>query len=100
MISAFAEKESVEVNATDSAIDFLITKGFDAKLGARPLQRVIDEEIKKPLSRMILFGELQEGGMVEVGLTDDVVPKLNVSFKAKKVIQNFKPKIANEKTPQ
>ena len=99
-LNTMTVEKSVEVNATDSAIDFLITKGFDAKLGARPLQRVIDEEIKKPLSRMILFGELQEGGMVEVGLTDDVIPKLNVSFKAKKVIQNFKPKIANEKTPQ
>lgn len=99
-LNTMTVEKSVEVNATDSAIDFLITKGFDAKLGARPLQRVIDEEIKKPLSRMILFGELQEGGMVEVGLTDDVIPKLNVSFKAKKVIQNFKPKIENEKTPQ
>ena len=39
------------------AIEFLMTKGFDAKLGARPLQRVIDDEIKKPLSKMILFGE-------------------------------------------
>jgi ATP-dependent Clp protease ATP-binding subunit ClpA len=67
-------------------MDFLIKKGFNAKLGARPLQRVIDDEIKKPLSRMILFGELQEGGMVEVGLTEDVVPKLTVEFKAKKVL--------------
>ena len=61
-----------------------MSKGFDAKLGARPLQRVIDEEIKKPLSKMMLFGELTEGGMVEVGLSDDVVPKLTVNFKAKK----------------
>ena len=44
----------------------------------------IDEEIKKPLSKMMLFGELTEGGMVEVGLSDDVVPKLTVNFKAKK----------------
>ena len=92
-------EKNVEVNATDAAIDFLITKGFDAKLGARPLQRVIDEEIKKPLSRMILFGELQEGGMVEVGITDDVVPKLTVDFKAKKTLTQFKPnKVTDEKT--
>ena len=77
----------------------MITKGFDAKLGARPLQRVIDEEIKKPLSRMILFGELQEGGMVEVGLTNDVIPKLTVEFKAKKVLTQMKTdKVKNEKT--
>ena len=77
-------EKDVEVNATEHAIDFLMSKGFDAKLGARPLQRVIDEEIKKPLSKMMLFGELTEGGMVEVGLSDDVVPKLTVNFKAKK----------------
>ena len=73
-------------------------KGFDAKLGARPLQRVIDEDIKKPLSKMILFGELQEGGMVEVGLSDDVIPKLTVNFKAKKIVKPVKDKVKDEKT--
>jgi len=37
------------------------------------------------LSKMMLFGELTAGGMVEVGLSDDIVPKLLVNFKAKKV---------------
>jgi ATP-dependent Clp protease ATP-binding subunit ClpA len=98
-LNVMTVEKNVEVNATDPAVDFLITKGFDSKLGARPLQRVIDEEIKKPLSRMILFGELQEGGMVEVGLTDDVIPKLTVEFKAKKVLTQMKTdKVKNEKT--
>jgi ATP-dependent Clp protease ATP-binding subunit ClpA len=100
-LNTMTNEKDVEVNATDDAIDFLIKKGFDAKLGARPLQRVIDEEIKKPLSKMILFGELTEGGMVEVGLSNDVVPKLTVMFKAKKEpkkIDTFKP--ADEKAPQ
>jgi ATP-dependent Clp protease ATP-binding subunit ClpA len=64
------------------------------------LQRVIDDEIKKPLSKMMLFGELTEGGMVEVGLTDDVVPQLTVNFKAKKepkIMEPAKSKISNEK---
>ena len=98
-LNAMTIEKAVEVNATDPAVDFLITKGFDSKLGARPLQRVIDEEIKKPLSRMILFGELQEGGMVEVGLSDDIVPKLTVEFKAKKTLTQLKPKtVTDEKT--
>jgi ATP-dependent Clp protease ATP-binding subunit ClpA len=98
-LNAMTMEKNVEVNATDNAIDFLITKGFNAKLGARPLQRVIDEEIKKPLSRMILFGELQEGGMVEVGLSEDTVPKLTVDFKAKKVLtQPDLDKVTDEKT--
>ena len=92
-------EKDVEVNATDEAIEFLMSKGFDAKLGARPLQRVIDDEIKKPLSKMMLFGELTAGGMVEVGVSDK---KLTVNFKAKnekkQVLDQFKPKVSDEKT--
>ena len=43
---------------------------------------------------MILFGDLTEGGMVEVGLSDDTVPKLTVEFKAKKIIEPVKEKDA------
>jgi ATP-dependent Clp protease ATP-binding subunit ClpA len=81
-----------------------VKKGFDAKLGARPLQRIIDDEIKNPLSKMILFGELTDGGMVEVSLSDDVVPKLKIEFKAKQEPAKLtnkekkKSKIKNEKT--
>ena len=81
--------------------DVALKKFFppEFKLGARPVQRVIDEDIKKPLSKMILFGELQEGGMVEVALSKDVVPKLTVKFKAKKVQTIPKPTVVkNEKT--
>jgi ATP-dependent Clp protease ATP-binding subunit ClpA len=103
-LNSMTMEKDVEVNATEDAIEFLMTKGFDAKLGARPLQRVIDDEIKKPLSKMMLFGDLTEGGMVEVGLTKDVVPKLTVNFKAKRekqVLDQFKPKkVNNEKTSQ
>ena len=102
-LNSMTSEKDVEVNATDEAIEFLMTKGFDAKLGARPLQRVIDDEIKKPLSKMMLFGELTEGGMVEVGISDDVVPKLTVNFKAKKepkTLDAFKPKVSGEKASQ
>ena len=93
-------EKDVEVNATDEAIEFLMKKGFDAKLGARPLQRVIDDEIKKPLSKMMLFGELTAGGMVEVSLADE---KLVVNFKVGKqqeVLTQFKPKVSDEKKSQ
>ena len=49
---------------------------------------------------MMLFGELTAGGMVEVGLSKDVIPKLTVNFKAKKgpkVLEQFKPKVSDEK---
>ena len=48
---------------------------------------------------MILFGELNEGGMVEVGLSSDIVPKLQVQFKTKKILEEIKTnKKINEKT--
>ena len=89
-----AEKR-VEVNATETAIEYLIEKGFDDKMGARPLQRIIDDEIKKPLSRMILFGDLQEGGRVEVSVKDD---KLDIIYKKAVVTEQFKPKTQNAET--
>ena len=96
-LNAMTIEKDVEVNATDEAIEFLMKKGFDAKLGARPLQRVIDDEIKKPLSKMMLFGELTAGGMVEVSLADE---KLVVNFKVGKqqeVLTQLKPKVSDEK---
>jgi ATP-dependent Clp protease ATP-binding subunit ClpA len=58
--------KNVKVKITDEAIDALVDKGFDPKNGARPLQRVIDKEIKRPLSRQLLFGDLKNGGMLTI----------------------------------
>jgi ATP-dependent Clp protease ATP-binding subunit ClpA len=54
--------KEVQITISDEAIDYLVEKGFDSKMGARPLQRVIDNEIRCPLSRELLFGELKQGG--------------------------------------
>jgi ATP-dependent Clp protease ATP-binding subunit ClpA len=97
-LNAMTVEKNVEVNASDEALEFLIKKGFNSKMGARPLQRVIDDEIKKPLSKMILFGELTDGGRVEVGLSKDIIPKLTVEFKVPIVTEQFKPKVKDEKT--
>lgn len=65
--------KKVEIEVTDQAVDFLIEKGFDVKMGARPLQRIIDSEVKKPLSRELLFGNLKNGGKVTVDVKDRAV---------------------------
>ena len=62
--------KQVNINITDEALDALVDKGFDSKMGARPLQRVIDKEIKRPLSRELLFGSLKDGGNVTVDFKD------------------------------
>jgi ATP-dependent Clp protease ATP-binding subunit ClpA len=60
------KKKDIAINITDDALDYLVDKGFDPKMGARPLQRVIDNEIKRPLSRQMLFGDLKAGGSVTI----------------------------------
>ena len=60
----------VTIEATDEAIDWLAKNGFDELYGARPLARVIQEHIKKPLADDILFGRLVRGGHVKVTLKD------------------------------
>ena len=59
-------EQNVTVTVTDDAIDYLVDKGFDRKMGARPLQRVIDREIKKDLSKILLFGDLKNGGHLNI----------------------------------
>jgi ATP-dependent Clp protease ATP-binding subunit ClpA len=60
--------KKIKITISNEAIDFLVDKGFDRKMGARPLQRVIDKDIKRPLSRMMLFGELKNGGKVHIDI--------------------------------
>ena len=63
--------KDIAITITDEALDYLVDKGFDPKMGARPLQRVIDNDIKRPLSRLMLFGELKGGGSVTIDYRND-----------------------------
>ena len=77
--------KGIKIKITDEAIDWLIEKGFDSKMGARPLQRVIDKEIKRPLAKLMLFGDLRKGGTVGIAVADNQIV-LNVKVKTPKVI--------------
>jgi ATP-dependent Clp protease ATP-binding subunit ClpA len=65
--------KGIKIKVSDEAIDWLIEKGFDAKMGARPLQRVIDKDIKRPMARMMLFGDLKGGGTLTIGVTNNAL---------------------------
>tara|TARA_X000000950_G_scaffold15088_1_gene16330 strand:- start:3806 stop:6070 length:2265 start_codon:yes stop_codon:yes gene_type:complete len=65
---------------TDNAKKHLVKKGFNRKMGARPLQRVIDNEIKKPMSKEVLFGDLVSGGKVTVDVIDGKITLSVESF--------------------
>ncbi len=61
----------VHIDLSPQAAAWLGEKGYDDKMGARPLGRVIQEHIKKPLAEELLFGKLVKGGLVHVGVKDD-----------------------------
>jgi ATP-dependent Clp protease ATP-binding subunit ClpA len=62
--------KGIDITISDEALDHLVDEGFDPKMGARPLQRVIDRDIKRPLSKQILFGGLKNGGKVTIDFKD------------------------------
>ncbi|WP_226626082.1 ATP-dependent Clp protease ATP-binding subunit ClpA [Alloyangia pacifica] len=62
---------NVSIELTKPAAEWLADKGYDDKMGARPLGRVIQENIKKPLAEELLFGKLVKGGLVKVTVKDD-----------------------------
>ncbi len=62
---------NVHIELSPEAADWLAEKGYDDKMGARPLGRVIQENIKKPLAEELLFGKLAKGGLVRVMVADD-----------------------------
>ncbi|MBW4973564.1 ATP-dependent Clp protease ATP-binding subunit ClpA [Roseovarius mucosus] len=63
----------VTIELTQAAAEWLADKGYDDKMGARPLARVIQEHIKKPLAEELLFGKLLKGGVVTVGVKDNKI---------------------------
>lgn len=65
--------KDIALTITDETLDYLVDKGFDPKMGARPLQRVIDKDIKRKLAREMLFGKLKNGGSLTIDYRDKEV---------------------------
>ena len=65
-LNAQLKDKGIEIVLSAKAVKHLAERGYDAKMGARPLARLIDNEIKSPLSRRVLFGDLVDGGRVTV----------------------------------
>jgi ATP-dependent Clp protease ATP-binding subunit ClpA len=67
------KEKGIRVKINKEATEWLLVKGFDPKMGARPLQRVIDKEIKRDLAKLMLFGDLKNGGWVTITIVDDKI---------------------------
>ena len=82
-LNAQIKDKNIEIIPDSNAVRWLATKGYDKKMGARPLARLIDNQIKSPISRKILFGELKDGGNVYVHIVND---ELCFTITAKEVL--------------
>lgn len=70
-LQAQLDDKQVVLEIDDAVREYLAEKGYDRLMGARPMQRLIQNEIKKPLANMVLFGDLSEGGAVHVTLNEE-----------------------------
>jgi len=70
-LEAQLESRGVELTVDDAARSWLAEHGYDVSMGARPMGRVIQDHIKKPLAEELLFGKLADGGRVSVHVKDD-----------------------------
>ncbi|MZR31115.1 ATP-dependent Clp protease ATP-binding subunit ClpA [Sneathiella litorea] len=87
------QDRNVTISLSDTAATWLAKKGYDANYGARPLARVIQESIKKPLSEELLFGKLAKGGHVSVG-----VKAGELTFKIESAAESSRKDDADKKT--
>jgi ATP-dependent Clp protease ATP-binding subunit ClpA len=77
-------EKKVDVNFTDALRKFLGKKGFDPLMGARPMQRLIQDTIRKALADELLFGRLTEGGRLTVDMDDKDEVLLDITPNPKK----------------
>ncbi len=82
---------NVSIELSEEAAAWLGDKGYDDRMGARPLGRVIQEHVKKPLAEELLFGKLTKGGLVRVGVKDG---KLDLRYES-----GGTPRLTGDKPP-
>jgi len=70
-LEAKLDSNNVTLELEDEARDWIATRGYDPKMGARPMARIIQEQIKRPLAEELLFGSLAKGGHVKVVVGKD-----------------------------
>src|SRR5690606_3644080 len=62
------EEKGISIHVTDEVRNWIAKNGYDSKYGARPIHRLIQQKIKRPLVDEVLFGKLEKGGHVTIGL--------------------------------
>jgi ATP-dependent Clp protease ATP-binding subunit ClpA len=79
-LEAQLSERNVQIEITDKAADWIATRGYDESFGARPLARLIQEQVKKPMADELLFGKLKNGGIVKIDLDPADKDKLKFEY--------------------
>ncbi len=79
-LEAQLSERNVQIEITDRAADWIATRGYDESFGARPLARLIQETIKKPMADELLFGKLKNGGIVKIDIDTADKDKLKFAY--------------------
>ncbi len=79
-LEAQLSERNVQIEITDRAADWIATRGYDESFGARPLARLIQEKVKKPMADELLFGALKHGGLVKIDLDPSDGEKLTFQY--------------------
>jgi ATP-dependent Clp protease ATP-binding subunit ClpA len=80
-LQAQLDAKSVEINVEKNVIEWIANNGYNKDMGARPMERFIDKNIKKPLVDRILFGKLNKGGVIKISLKDGEIKFTEISNK-------------------
>jgi len=72
-LESILEEKNVSLIVTDKAREWFANHGYDSQMGARPMSRLIEKELRKPLADELLFGKLSKGGTVKVDIHKDIV---------------------------
>jgi len=72
-LESILEEKNVSLIVSDKARDWFANHGYDNQMGARPMSRLIEKEIRKPLADELLFGSLVKGGTVKVGVKNNLI---------------------------
>jgi ATP-dependent Clp protease ATP-binding subunit ClpA len=79
-LEAQLSERNVQIEITDRAADWIATRGYDESFGARPLARLIQEHVKKPMADELLFGKLKNGGIVKIDIDAQDKDKLKFQY--------------------
>jgi ATP-dependent Clp protease ATP-binding subunit ClpA len=71
LLQKLLDEKKVKLELTAAAKDWLSKKGYDPEFGARPMARLVDQSLKKPLAEALLFGSLKDGGVARADVKPD-----------------------------